>query len=108
MGRYSGSTEMKIQYVAEDGTVFDVEADCKEHEQVTCRGAHPRFVQAVAEALCKRVTYVDDRGTQIIPFDDDSDTAKVAIAIARHLDTLVAVYDSIRINKPISKQKVKK
>jgi hypothetical protein len=98
---------MKIQYVADDGTPFNTEAECKEYEGAANRGAHPRFVMAVDSALSS-ITDLDGSATRILFFENDVHKTKVAIAIARNLDKLVAVYEGISTERKTFNKKAKK
>jgi hypothetical protein len=85
---------MKVQYVAEDGAIFDTEIACVTHETRTAFGSDARFVNSVDETLASLVSE-DDRGNAVIYFGDDDDKIRVATAIASHFETLQTAYDII-------------
>jgi hypothetical protein len=85
---------MKVQYVADDGTAFSSERECKNYEQSQAFGADVRFVNAVATAL-NTLLKTSDRGYGVIEFDDDDEQTKVAIAIAKNFEKLSEVYETI-------------
>jgi hypothetical protein len=102
---------MKVQYVAEDGAIFDTEIACVTHETRTAFGSDARFVNSVDETLASLVSE-DDRGNAVIYFGDDDDKIQVATAIASHFGSLSNAYEIIlaKFNKdtrPAKKKKVR-
>ena len=69
---------MKVQYVAEDGTTFDNEVECKQHELHTAFGSDARFVNAVDEMLTPLIG-TDDRGNGVIWFDTEEEDILIVL-----------------------------
>jgi len=85
---------MKVQYVAEDGAIFDTEIECVTHETRTAFGSDARFVNTVDEILTPLVSE-DDRGNAVIHFDHDDEKIQVAIAIAKSFEDLRSMFEAI-------------
>jgi len=85
---------MKVQYVADDGKVFDTEIECLNHETLTAFGSDVRFVNMV-DTILSAITSQDDRANEVILFEDEEDKIRVATILAKHLRALLEVFELI-------------
>jgi len=95
---------MKVQYVADDGTSFDTEVECKSYELSQTFGADTRFLNVVDDMLTYLVS-ADDRGNPVIPFETEDEKTRVSIAIATDFQRLKDAFDVISAPKPKAKTK---
>lgn len=95
---------MKIQYVADDGTAFETEIECKEYEKSVSFGSDVRFVDVIADILSP-VTHTSDRGYAVIDFEEGDDQIDVAIALAKNFEKLSEAYYRVS-SEPLELKKV--
>jgi|ERR1700682_3724243 len=86
---------MKVQYLADDGTIFNTESDCINYEQREPISSDPRFVNIVDSILDHLTTSSDVLGTRVIYFENDEDKLKVSKALAANIGDLLTVYNTI-------------
>lgn len=92
--------KIQVKFVADDGTVFDYEHECKAYEEGRLIGCHAGFVHVVRDALSKVVHHGED--FNYIPFDDEindgQEIVNVAIALSLNWDALSAARAHARVD----------
>jgi hypothetical protein len=98
---------MKVQYVADDGTIFGSEVECMNYEAYSAFGSDTRFVDVV-ESMLSPLVAREDRGYKCIYFEAEDEKSAVARAIARNFYALSQVFEEVKneINqKPLKADK---
>jgi hypothetical protein len=92
--------KIQVKFVADDGTSFDDEKECKAYEEGRLIGGHAGFVHVVRDALSKLVHRGED--FNYIPFDDEIDDGQemvnVAIALSLNWNALNAARAHARVD----------
>lgn len=86
---------MKIQYVAEDGTTFDSEVECMNHETYAVFGSDARFLDVV-ESILEPLVNFDSQSNKCIYFESSFNKTNVAITLAKNFYTLMQAFDEIK------------
>ena len=97
---------MKVQYVADDGTSFETEVECKSYELSQTFGADTRFLNVV-DAMLQHLVTGDDRGNPVINFETEDEKTRVSIAIASHFETLRVAYETMCDDQHVANSKAK-
>jgi hypothetical protein len=86
---------MKVQYVAEDGSIFGSKSECRTYELCASCGSDAEFVNAVDKIFGSLVS-TDDRGNRVIPFDDELDKVRFCTKLGAGFTELRAVFKKLK------------